>query len=249
MNRLWIAAFAFSVLVVLNGTGETATKGRAMNYKVKRLRGSLTVDSNWDKAVWKDVEPLVINLHMGERPEHFPKAEAKVLYDDENVYVIFRVEDRYVRAIATEYHGRVWEDSCVEFFFTPGIDESLGYFNLETNCGGTQLLHYSRMQQKGSNRIDIELMKQIEVAGTMPKVVEPEITDPVTWTMEYRLPLSIVDKYCAMERPGPGVIWRANFYKCGDETSHPHWLTWSPIDLPEPSFHQPKFFGTLEFME
>ena len=23
--------------------------------------------------------------------------------------------------------------------------------------------------------------------------------------------------------------WRANFYKCGDDTSHPHWAAWSPL--------------------
>jgi len=43
------------------------------------------------------------------------------------------------------------------------------------------------------------------------------------------------------------VTWRANFYKCADSTSHPHWLTWSPVDHPTPHFHLPAFFGTLEF--
>jgi hypothetical protein len=38
---------------------------------------------------------------------------------------------------------------------------------------------------------------------------------------------------------------RANFYKCGDLTAHPHFLSWNPIDLPKPDFHRPEFFGTL----
>jgi hypothetical protein len=230
-------------------SGDGSAKGKAMKYKVERLSGSLTIDGDWDKAIWRDVEPLDINQYMGDKPKHFPKAEAKVLYDDDNVYVIFRVEDRYVRAIATEYHGRVWEDSCVEFFFRPGSDDSLGYFNLETNCGGTQLMNYSRVPRKDFDPVDVELMKQIEVAHSMPKVVEPEITEPVTWTIEYRLPVSILEQYRSIEKPAPGATWRANFYKCGDKTSHPHWLTWSVIDLPKPDFHQPSFFGTLEFTE
>ena len=38
---------------------------------------------------------------------------------------------------------------------------------------------------------------------------------------------------------------RANFYKCGDNTETPHFLSWSPIDTPSPSFHQLKFFGKI----
>ena len=38
---------------------------------------------------------------------------------------------------------------------------------------------------------------------------------------------------------------RANFYKCGDETAHPHFLSWSPIGTPSPDFHRPEFFGEL----
>jgi hypothetical protein len=38
---------------------------------------------------------------------------------------------------------------------------------------------------------------------------------------------------------------RANFYKCGDKTAHPHYLSWSPIETPKPDFHRPEFFGEL----
>jgi hypothetical protein len=51
-----------------------------------------------------------------------------------------------------------------------------------------------------------------------------------------------------MQPPAPGVRWRANFYKCAEHNSHPHWLMWAPIDFPKPNFHLPEFFGTLEFV-
>ena len=53
--------------------------------------------------------------------------------------MIFRVEDRYVRAVSKNYHDSVCKDSCAEFFFTPGTDISAGYFNVEINCGGVML--------------------------------------------------------------------------------------------------------------
>jgi hypothetical protein len=57
----------------------------------------------------------------------------------------------------------------------------------------------------------------------------------------------MLTNYSMIQQPKSGVRWKANFYKCADKTSHPHWLTWSPVDYPTPKFHLPQFFGTLEF--
>ena len=81
----------------------------------------------------------------------------------------------------------------------------------------------------------------------MQKIIDPEISDTVLWEVAYRIPFNILKNYCETDLPAAGVTWRANFYKCADASSHPHWLTWSPVDLPKPDFHQPDFFGILEF--
>ncbi len=73
------------------------------------------------------------------------------------------------------------------------------------------------------------------------------IVEPVTWTAAYKIPIALLEKYSQVAYPGHKVEWRVNFYKCADATSHPHWLTWSPVDLPEPDFHQPQSFGVLQF--
>jgi hypothetical protein len=83
---------------------------------------------------------------------------------------------------------------------------------------------------------------------TMPKEVEPEIQEPITWTLQYSLPLKILREYANVTKPDTGVKWRANFYKCANNSSHPHWLTWSVVDKPKPDFHQPKYFGTILFV-
>ena len=54
------------------------------------------MDANWDKLPWKKIQPQPIRLHMGGRPEHFPKAEVKIAYDEAALYLIFRVEDQFV---------------------------------------------------------------------------------------------------------------------------------------------------------
>jgi hypothetical protein len=172
----------------------------------------------------------------------------KLLYDDQNIYAIFRVQDRYVKAVAQTYDGNVWQDSCVEFFFAPWNEKPMQYFNFEVNCGGTGLLHYNRVPRRDFEVIDTADMGKIEIAHSLPRLVDPEITEPVTWTLEYRLPIRMLEIYARCTHPRRGITWRANFYKCGDETSNPHWLTWSEITNNKLDFHQPQFFGVLEFM-
>ncbi|MFC2158292.1 carbohydrate-binding family 9-like protein [Acidobacteriota bacterium] len=216
-------------------------------YDVTRLTSEIKIDARWDKSPWSEVQALPISRYMGDKPAHIPHVQAKVLWDKEAIYVIFRVEDNYVRAVTTRYQGPVYRDSCVEFFFTPGTDISFGYFNLEVNCGGTALFNFQKKPREDVVSIPEEDFQKIVIAHTMPKKVEPEIESPVVWAVEYRIPYKILKEYTDVTPPSPGVEWRANFYKCADLTSHPHWLTWSPVNFPRPNFHLPEFFGTLVF--
>jgi hypothetical protein len=43
----------------------------------------------------------------------------------------------------------------------------------------------------------------------------------------------------------PGMILRANFYKCGDNTAQPHYIAWNAVNHPTPNFHLPQYFGEL----
>ena len=102
-----------------------------ISYTVRRATQEVKLPGKWDEGQWKDADVIEIANYLGQKPDHFPKSQAKILYDDDNLYVFFKVEDQYVRAVAEQTHGKVWEDSCVEFFFTPGTDISQGYINIE----------------------------------------------------------------------------------------------------------------------
>ncbi len=216
-------------------------------YPVTHLRCPLPIDACWGKSAWAEMPALTLSHFMGSRPAHFPAVQARLAYDAEALYVIFRVEDRYVRALARAYQDEVYKDSCVELFFTPGEDIAQGYFNLEMNCGGVALFHH----QRGRGVEDVPVLPAdfaaLQVAHSLPERVDPEITAALHWVVEYRLPLAILRPYAPVAAPAQGVQWRANFYKCADGSSHPHWLTWSAVQAPEPDFHRPEFFGRLIF--
>ncbi len=220
---------------------------KIMICKVAKFASPSRGNGGWNQTPWNAVSSELIENYMGKKPDHFPKAKVKIAYDETAIYLMFRVDDRYVRAVAAGHQDNVWEDSCVEFFFTPGPDVSKGYFNLEMNCGGIMLFHFQTGAGKGRIVIPKSECGRISIAHSLPRRVDPEIAEPVTWTVAYRVPIDLLKKYCEVITPAPHVRWRANFYKCADKTSHPHWLTWSPVDFPKPNFHLPQSFGVLEF--
>ncbi len=216
-----------------------------MVYDVHKLTGPLAIDADWDKAQWQQIKAAEITNYVGELPAFRPKTEFKMMYDSENVYVIFRVQDRYVRSVVQEYNGSVSRDSCVEFFFAPDSEYPLRYFNLEINAGGTPLIFYIVHPWSDYTKLEADDIDQIEIAHSLPETVDPEITEPTTWTIEYRIPLAMLEKFANVTLPKPGTVWKANFYKTGSKTSNPHWVTWSPVD--RKNFHLPQFFGTIKF--
>ncbi len=216
-------------------------------YKVQKLTAPPKIDAVWDKAPWKRIVAIPITNYMGDKPEHLPFTQAKMAYDNSAIYIIFRVEDQYIKAVHSKNQEMVCRDSCVEFFFTPDNKSNKGYFNLEMNCGGVFLFNFQKSAKSGRIYIADEDIEQIEVAHTLPKLIENEITEKTTWVVEYRIPFSVLKKYYNFSEPQNGTVWRANFYKCADRTSHPHWLTWAPVNSPRPNFHLPEYFGVIEF--
>ena len=207
----------------------------------------IELGSDWHMPPWRDMPAAQIDNYMGKLPDHFPRTEVKLAWKSDSIWVMFRVEERCVRAVAQRHQESVCGDSCVEFFFTPGADVSAGYFNLEMNCGGTMLFHFHPAGQKDGIELATMDCDSVKTMHSMPRIVDPEIEGPSIWTVQYSVPVSLLHKYCEVTVPRPGAFWRANFYKCADKSSHPHWLTWSPVEFPTPNFHLPQSFGRLVF--
>jgi len=174
--------------------------------------------------------------------------EARALYTEEGIYLHYRVQDQYVLTTRTEYRGQVWKDACVEFFVQPRPER--GYFNFEINSGGTMLLAYHEnpdYEGEGPRGgVPWSLAKQVQIYHSLPKIMAPETKDPVTWQIEAFIPFSLFEEYLGPLGDISAQEWRANFYKCAEDNSHPHWAAWSPI-LEGQTFHAPRFFGVLRF--
>ena len=219
---------------------------------IRRAPQPPDLDAPPGAGAWAASDLFHVDQFHPDGTDHRPATTARVLYDDEALFVQFDVDDRFVRAVQTEFQGPVCTDSCVEVFFWPA--PALGYFNLEMNCGGTLLWQYypdvappppgqwrHRVQPTADEAAAI--VRRTSLA--LP--VEPELTVPTRWRLAVRLPFAALRPYIGDAAfPAPGAQWRMNLYKCGDRTSHPHWAAWSPIGE-KLSFHQPAVFGMMTF--
>lgn len=201
-------------------------------------------------AAWRAADTMPIAAFHPRSTSHRPPAQAALLYDASHLHALFQVRDRYVRSVHTAYDSDTYKDSCVELFLQPTAQP--GYFALEVNCGGAFSLRYIEDPARTANRfekwtsVDAALAAGIRVSHSMPDVVEPEQPGPVDWWVEVSWPFAAMEPYCGAIRPAAGQVWRGNAFKCGDETSHPHWASWAPIGEAL-NFHQPSWFGELRF--
>jgi hypothetical protein len=220
-----------------------------VSYIIKKTASAPALNAGWDSADWQNANIVEINNFRVESSDHHPVTRAKVLHDNQYIYILFDVQDKYVRSVNTGYQNSVCRDSCVEFFCQPPGRSD--YLNFEFSCGGSFLVyHIIDPTRTGSGMkfdvLTLEDAGSMRVFTTMPFVVEPEITEDTNWNLAAKLPLALFTKYCeAPKGDVSGTTWRANFYKCGDGTSHPHWASWQPVSAK--NFHLPDCFGEIVF--
>lgn len=222
-----------------------------MEYTIRRARSRPGLDGDWDDAAWRHADVACVESFHSASSVHRPQTESKILYDDAGLYVAFRVRDRYVRCTRTEHQSITSKDSCVELYLQP--KPGAGYLNFEMNCGGTMLLFYvtdpTRCDQgifKGKQVVPRSLLQSVQIHHSLPKVLPVEIAEPVDWTVQYFVPNAVFEKYVGALEPPEKRRWRGNFFKCADESSHPHWASWNPIG-DELNFHDPAYFADIRF--
>ena len=215
-------------------------------YQVKQIARPFDV-TDLNASAWSQAELAHVGYFHPASSSHHPRTVVRLLHDGEAMYIRFDVDDQFVVARATANQQQVCLHSCVEFFVQPRPDA--GYFNFEFNCGGTVLAYYVEDPTRTpdglakATELKPEELAQLTIVHTLPRQIEPERTEPTSWQLMGRIPLSLLRRYLG-RHPLENRHWRANFYKCADQSSHPHWASWAPLGEAL-NFHQPARFGDL----
>jgi Carbohydrate-binding family 9 len=238
MNKISLSLFFVAISVTV---GTTSAQSRVLPvYEVSRTATPVKVDGMLDDAVWKKVAPLGEFRQNLDGSPGVTKTEAKMIYDDEFLYVSFRCADNNIWATMKTRDQHLWLEEVVEVFVQADPREG-SYIELEVNPLGTMLDIYLLDIRKpllyeswNSQR----LKWGIKVDGT----VDGKDGDR-EWTCEIALPIADVVTAPNLP-PRVGDRWRLNLYRV-EQRPTPAGLAWSPTF--QEDFHVPGKFGEIVF--
>ncbi len=186
---------------------------------------------------------LQINTLNWKGYDYKPDVKFAIAYSDREIFLKYYISEDYFKAEKTETNQMVCEDSCVEFFVSPENDGI--YYNLEFNGIGTILLG-TGTGRADSKRADPAIISRIRRKSSVGNKPVAEQKGKFDWSITIAIPVEVFFHHKIGDLKGK--TFRANFYKCGDMLSVPHYVTWNPVGTANPDYHQPEYFGMLKFV-
>ncbi|MEZ5978042.1 MAG: carbohydrate-binding family 9-like protein [Planctomycetota bacterium] len=236
----------------------------ARTYRCRRTPRRLAIDGDltkpeWATAPWTD---LFVDIEGDLRPAPRFATRAKLLWDDERLYVGAELEEPDLWATLTERDSVIFHDNDFEVFLDPSC-EGRGYYELEINALGTVWDLVLREPYRAGGQADS--VWRIEGLETAVRL-DGTLTDPSDrdrgWTVEIAMPFAAFDVHAEMrgERPRaprPGERWGLDFsrvqwdlevedgrYRKIEGRKEHNWV-WSPMGLID--MHLPLRWGSLVF--
>jgi len=188
-------------------------------------------------------EGIPVETVNWERFPYKPEVKFNIAWGDREIYIKYYVRETNIKAEKTLTNEMVCEDSCVEFFVSPANDGL--YYNIECNAIGTLLMGSGHGRHDGV-RTDVQVISGIRRLTTMGTEPFAEISGDIRWSVTLAIPLETFFHHKIADLKGKSFL--ANFYKCGDKLSNPHYVTWNPVATEKPDFHRPEYFGSLKFV-
>ena len=172
-------------------------------------------------------------------PAEKPIVNFKIAHNNHFILLHYNVMESEILARYTKHNDPVYTDSCVEFFISFDGDDN--YYNFEMNPLGTILSACGPDRNKRESQPET----LIDTIKTQTKLTRNG-SKHFNWELTALIPQEAF-MYRNMNSLS-GLKATANFYKCGDDLKNPHYISWGNIQTPNPDFHQPPFFGEINFL-
>lgn len=240
IGKRWLLHFLFCSIFVCC----SAQKEKPKELKVKEITVAKNITLNEVSELLEAQAKLhFIDVVNWDAFPYRPKVSFRIAHANNQIWLKYYVTENSILAQVDNVNGGVAGDSCVEFFFDPKVDGN--YYNFEFSCIGTPHLAYGPGRSERKFVDEVMIKEQIMVASSLGNKPFEERTGGHSWEMTIIIPASIMTSDEGLHLKG--LKTRANFYKCGDNTSEPHYLSWNDVGTTKPDFHRPEYFGTLNF--
>ena len=238
--------------MLLMGAGSKEAAGAAVpSYRVARASVPIRVDGILDEFDWAVAERIRF-VKFGHEPEDGkPLREATqvmALWDNNNLYLAFLVQDSEIWATLTERDARLFPEECVEFFLDLEGD---GRRYIETQINSLNnirdLLVDRSMETPSYAQFDVMAKWDFQQLRKAVRIHRDRDGRDLGWTLEIALPWTELSFSRRSWPPRDGDELRINLYRYERPRSGqlPLELSgWSPVPA---SFHDPGRFGRFVF--
>lgn len=185
----------------------------------------------------------VTNANWSADYPYKPAFSFRMAHTSQSLIIEYRVREASIASVAGRDNGRVWEDSCCEFFSQlPGDDF---YYNMECNCTGRLLIGCGPVRE-GRQLAPASVLDKVQRCSSLGSDDIALVEGDFSWNMVLVIPKEAW--FQSNVQSFDGMKMKANIYKCGDKLSQPHFLSWNKIDIETPDFHRPDFFGEMRMI-
>lgn len=176
-------------------------------YTVGRVAKAPSIDGALDDAAWKNARPVVLRGSFDGRPAQL-RTEARLVYDDANLYVAFDVEDPDIWGTLRNRDDSIYEEEVVEVFLDANADGRT-YNELQVSPHAVIFDAYFPARRQGMDRSwDSGMKTAVKVRGTLDN---PSDKDQ-GWTVEMQIPFARLAEVPHVP-PQKGDRWRFNLYR------------------------------------
>jgi hypothetical protein len=222
----------------------------AKHYEVHRASKPIVIDGKLDDKGWKKA-PWTDDFVDIEGPDKKPnprfKTHAKMLWDDNYLYIAAELEEPDVKAALTQHDAPLFHENDFEVFVRP-VESETGYFEFEMNALNTTMdLYFSRQGARSDSAWDIEGLKTaVAVQGTLNN---SDDTDK-GWTLEIAYPWrSFLSRMPTVTQPKVGTEWRFNMLRVEWKAGQPREDNWSWSPQGVVNMHVPDRWGYVLFVK
>ena len=214
-------------------------------YDVKRATSPVTVDGKLDDAAWaKASTPATLHFFWESQTGAKQKTLAKLLWDDQALYLGFEAEDSDINGQLTERDAAVYRDDAIEIFINPNPKQEVLYYGFEMNVRGALYDYLNYNERTFFKRYDAT---NVKIATTVRGTLNVRTDTDEGWTLEASIPWQNFEELS--RRPAVGAIWKANINRWDGVEPARRMSEWSDPVQQTAWPHGSGRFGVLAFVE
>jgi hypothetical protein len=229
------------------------------NYVATYAARPPAIDGNIDDEVWRSVAwtNTFRDIEGDAKPLPYYATRAKMLWDDNYLYIAAYMEDKHLWANLTERDQIIYADNDFEVFIDPA-NTGHNYYEYEVNAFNTMFdLFLTKPYRSGAHVLISWDSKGLRHAVEMKGTLNNPADEDEGWTVEIAIPFEDISHV-----PKDGDIWRLGFSRVEWDTHvvdgkyvkqtddngkllpERNWV-WSPTGAI--NMHMPERWGYLQF--